>query len=159
MSITCRIFRGFFFSLALRRTNDIGASPSLSVSLSLSWNGLVDTDSESTIFSSGLLALFYLCFCDACTPFSSTARPPLSADSARSFALFTSFSACVQLFLFFASPPLPRIASQILTYDYGQANVWISACSSEWRSGPLKMSDNNTLSYFNIRLTLAKVVR
>lgn len=81
-------------------------------------------------------------------------RASPSADSARSFALSFPFSARAHLFLSFASPPLPRIPSQILTYDYGQANVWISARTSEWRSGPLKMSDVNIMSYFNIRFSL-----
>lgn len=41
----------------MQRASDIGAPPLLSAS---SLNGLADTDSESAIFSSGLLALFYL---------------------------------------------------------------------------------------------------
>lgn len=40
--------------------SDIGTPPLLSASSSPSLNGLADTDSESAIFSSGLLVLFYL---------------------------------------------------------------------------------------------------
>lgn len=79
-------FSRIIFLLALRCASDIGASPSLSVSSS--WNDLVDTDSESAIFSSGLLALFYLRFCGACTPFSSLR---VSICRQRSFVRSLSF--------------------------------------------------------------------
>lgn len=161
MSITsCRIFRVFFFFLALRRTSDIGASPSLSVSLSSSWSGLADTDSESAIFSSGLLALFYLCFCDACTPFSSPRVLFIRRQRSlvRSFLFFLRMRPTFSLFRLSSSPshsqPDPDLRlrpGQCLNFGlFERMAVWSPQDVGQYV---------NTLSYFNIRLTLAKVAR
>lgn len=108
------------FFLALRCASDIGAHRRL-LSVSSSWNGLADTDSESAIFSSGLLALFYLRFCGA--PFSSPRLCPQTALARLLSFPFLSPHAPIFFSLSPPPPPLPRIPSQILTYDYGQANV------------------------------------
>lgn len=67
--------------------------------------GLADTDSESAIFSSGLLALFYLRFCGACTPFSS---PRVSIrrqrSLVRSFLSFLRTRPSFSLFRLSSSP-------------------------------------------------------
>lgn len=108
------------FSLFFLRASDIGAPPLLSASL----NGLADTDSESAIFSSGLLALFYL---------RSLVRARLFLPRAFLFSLALLFSFHALIFSLLHSP-LPRILSQILTYDYVRANIWISVV------GPFKQT-------------------
>lgn len=94
------------------RVTLVHRAPLLSAS---SLNGLADTDSESAIFSSGLLALFYLRSLVHTRLFLPRA-PPFRGDRSLSFPLPTPV-------FFLSQLPLPRILSQILTYDYVRADI------------------------------------
>lgn len=82
----------------MQRVSDIGAPSLLSASSSPSLNGLADTDSESAIFSSGLLALFYLCSLVRARLFL-----PLTSRYAEIARLLAFLSPCAHLFLSFTS--------------------------------------------------------
>lgn len=114
----------------MQRASDIGLPPSSSPSL----NGLADTDSESAIFSSGLLAFLSLLL-GAYAPFSS---PRLC--SRRSLVRFPSLSPRAHLFFSFASsspshsqpdPDLRLRSGQRLNFDSSGRKP---ARSSEWQS-------------------------